>query len=172
MVEAADGDAALAVARDAQPDVIVLDLVLPDVDGVEVCRQIRMFSDAYIVMLTSRADEVDKLIGLAVGADDYMTKPYSPRELSARVGALMRRPRTSGASASLAPAGPGAKRSFGDLELDPLAREVWVAGREVALTRIEFDLLDSLSRRPDMVHTRQMLLELVWGPNWIGDDHV
>jgi DNA-binding response OmpR family regulator len=89
---AGDGDGALAAARTARPDVVILDLMLPGIDGVEVCRQLRTFSDAYVIMLTARTDEVDKLIGLSVGADDYLTKPFSPRELVARVKAMLRRP--------------------------------------------------------------------------------
>ena len=91
---ALDGEHALEAARAARPDVVILDLMLPGIDGVEVCRQLRTFTDAYVIMLTARAEEVDKLIGLAVGADDYLTKPFSPRELVARVRAMLRRPRT------------------------------------------------------------------------------
>jgi DNA-binding response OmpR family regulator len=163
---AADGDGALATARSSDPDVVVLDIGLPGIDGVEVCRRLRTFSDAYVVMVTARQEEVDKLIGLSVGADDYVTKPFSPRELVARIRAMLRRPRAGG--------GPdrGAVRRLGDLELDPDAREVRVQGRVVELTRIEFDLLGALSAHPRVALSRAQLLEQVWGPSWFGDDHV
>jgi DNA-binding response OmpR family regulator len=163
---AADGDGALAAARSSDPDVVVLDIGLPGIDGVEVCRRLRTFSDAYVVMVTARQEEIDKLIGLSVGADDYVTKPFSARELVARIRAMLRRPRGSAGS------GRGAVRRLGDLELDPDAREVRVQGRVVELTRIEFDLLDALSARPRVALSRAQLLEDVWGPTWFGDDHV
>jgi DNA-binding response OmpR family regulator len=164
-VETAEcGERAIELARAIEPGVIVLDLGLPGIDGVEVCRRIRTFSDAYIVMLTGKDAEVDKLIGLSVGADDYMTKPFSPRELVARVRAILRRPHT-GHDAT-------AERRIGPLSIDPSARIVTLEGREVELTRIEFNLLDLLSSRPKMVFTREKLLEQVWGSDWFGDDHV
>jgi DNA-binding response OmpR family regulator len=160
---ACDGETAVALARDHGPDVVVLDLMLPGIDGVEVCRRIRAFSDAYIIMLTARSDEMDKLVGLSVGADDYLTKPFSPRELVARVRAMLRRPR--------APAAGGVRR-FGALEIDPAGREVRVAGRPVELTRTEFDVLDALSAQPRVAFSRRQLLERVWGGDWYGDEHV
>lgn len=164
-----DGASAVASARDVDPDVIVLDLGLPSLDGVEVCRQVRTFSDAYVVMLTARTDEVDTLIGLSVGADDYVAKPFSPRELSARVRAMLRRPRTK----NYAPAEPGPTfRNFGSLTIDPLGREVWLDGDLVALTRTEFDLLDCLSARPQLAFSRQQLIDAVWGSVWVGDAHL
>jgi DNA-binding response OmpR family regulator len=163
---AGDGDTALAAARTAPPDVVVLDLMLPGIDGVEVCRQLRTFSDAYVIMLTARTDEVDTLIGLSVGADDYLTKPFSPRELVARVKAMLRRPRTAG------PADAAPARRIGALTIDPQAREVQVEGEPVELTRTEFDLLDALSARPRMVFTRTQLVDSVWGEGWVGDDHL
>jgi DNA-binding response OmpR family regulator len=163
---AADGDAALAIARAAEPDVVVLDIGLPGIDGVEVCRRLRTFSDAYVVMVTGRLEEVDKLIGLSVGADDYVTKPFSNRELVARIRAMLRRPRLGG-EAERAPV-----RRLDGLEVDTAAREVRVDGRVVELTRIEFDLLDALAARPRVALTRAQLLEAVWGPSWFGDDHV
>jgi len=165
---ATDGAAAIDEVRSFNPDVIVLDLGLPKVDGVDVCRQVRTFSDAYVIMLTARADEVDRVVGLEVGADDYMTKPFSPRELVARVRAMLRRPRANVASDSAA----AQPRRFGDLEVDPLAHAVRVAGEEVSLTRIEFDLLETLTSKPSMVFSRALLRERVWGPDWFGDDHV
>jgi DNA-binding response OmpR family regulator len=162
---AADGEAALAAARATPPDVVVLDLMLPGIDGVEVCRQLRTFTDAYVIMLTARTEEVDKLIGLSVGADDYLTKPFSPRELVARVKAMLRRPRTAGADSART-------RRIGDLTVDPQAREVHVGGVPVELTRTEFDIIDALSARPRMVFTRAQLVENVWGEGWVGDDHL
>jgi Response regulators consisting of a CheY-like receiver domain and a winged-helix DNA-binding domain len=164
---AADGEQALAAARSDPPDVVVLDLMLPGIDGIEVCRQLRTFTDAYVIMLTARSDEVDTLIGLSVGADDYMTKPFSPRELTARIRGLLRRPRMN------APAGTDPQvRTIGDLRLDTQSREVQVGPNPVELTRIEFDLLDALTERPNLAYTRHQLIERVWGPGWVGDDHL
>ena len=165
---ARDGAAAVDAARQFEPDVIVLDLNLPKVDGVDVCRQVRSFTDAYVIMLTFRTDEVDRVVGLEVGADDYMTKPFSPRELVARVRAMLRRPRATVAVGSEA----AQLRRFADLEVDPLAHTVSVAGREVQLTRIEFDLLETLTSQRSRVFSRAQLRERVWGPDWYGDDHV
>jgi len=162
---AADGERAVELARELRPDVIVLDLMLPGVDGIETCRRIRAFSDAYIVMLTARAEEVDKIVGLSVGADDYVTKPFSPGELVARVRAMLRRPRAGAES-------PASLRRFGDLVVDPAAREVLVGGRPVELTRLEFDLLDVLSESPRVAFSRRRLLDHIWGESWFGDDHV
>ncbi len=166
--EAGDGDAALEAARARPPDVVVLDLGLPTLDGVEVCRRLRTFSDAYVIMLTSRQEEIDTLVGLAAGADDYVTKPASGREIVARARAMLRRPR--GAAAQ----GPAEEptRRIGALEVDAAAREARVDGEVVALTRIEFDLLDALTLQPRVVVTRAALLEGIWGANWYGDDHV
>ncbi len=161
---AGDGERAVELARELKPSVIVLDLMLPLIDGVEACRRIRGFSDAYIVMLTARAEEADKLVGLSTGADDYMTKPFSPPELVARVRAMLRRPRAGNTSTG--------RRAIGALEIDPRAREVTVAGEPVELTKLEFDLLDVLSGEQGVVFSRRRLLERVWGPDWFGDDHV
>ncbi len=163
---ASDGASAVAVAREFDPDVIVLDLMLPGLDGIEACRQIRAFSDAYIVMLTARVEEIDRIVGLSTGADDYVTKPFSPGELMARVRAMLRRPRAGRAHPS-----PVVRR-FGELEVDPAAHEVRLAGSPVELTKIEFDLLDTLSAEPRLVFSRDQLLERVWGGEWFGDDHV
>ncbi len=160
-----DGESAVALAREHRPDVIVLDLMLPGMDGIEVCRRVRTFSDAYVIMLTARTEEIDRLIGLSVGADDYLGKPFSPRELVARVRGLLRRPRAA-TEASEPP------RLFGDLLIDPAAREVHQGGAAVDLTRTEFDLLDVLSARPRVAFTRRQLLQNVWGQDWFGDDHV
>lgn len=161
---AGDGETGIRIARERRPDVVVLDLMLPGIDGIEACRQIRTFSDAYILMLTAKAEEVDKIIGLSTGADDYVTKPFSPGELVARVRALMRRPRSDAAPEL-------AVRRFGALEVDPLAREVRMDGEPVELTRLELALLDALSEQPRVAFTREQLLERVWG-QWFGDEHV
>ena len=143
--------------------------LLPGIDGNEVCRRLReSSSDAYVIMLTAREDEADRLIGLAVGADDYVTKPFSPRELVARVRAMLRRPR----SGSVGGGAPSTARQFGDLEIDVDAREVRVAGSPIELSKTEFDILDALSEQPRVSLSRDQLLERVWGPNWFGDDHV
>jgi len=163
---AADGEQALAAARRDRPDVVVLDLMLPGIDGIEVCRQLRTFSDAYVIMLTARSEELDTLIGLSVGADDYMTKPFSPRELTARIRSLLRRPRTA------QDAGGQQVRKIADLSLDPQSRQVHLGQTLVELTRTEFDLLETLTERPKVAFTRRQLIEHVWGPDWFGDEHL
>src|SRR5207245_2569372 len=156
VVEAVDdGEHAIGRARTWGPDVIVLDLGLPKMGGLEVCRQVRTFSDAYVVMLTARSEEVDRLIGLAVGADDYMIKPFSPRELVARIRAMLRRSRL--------PSDDGEER-VGDLSINSASREVRVGRVQVELTRVEFELLNLLSSSPTVVFSRARLLERVWGP--------
>lgn len=177
---AENGPAAVEVATRERPDLVILDLMLPGFDGVEVCRRLRTFSDAYVLMLTARGDDVDKVVGLSVGADDYVVKPASPRELLARSAAMLRRPRS-------VPAGPAGRgdseaedgassdappRVVGDLVLDPVARTVTVRQREVELTRTEFDLLATLTARPRVAFTRRQLVDAVWGPGWLGDEHV
>ncbi|MBN9151153.1 MAG: response regulator transcription factor [Cryobacterium sp.] len=162
---AGDGTTGVDLTRSLRPDVVVLDLMLPGMDGIEVCRRIRTFSDAYVVMLTARIEEIDRLIGLSVGADDYIGKPFSPRELVARIRAMLRRPRTEE---------PGMEtiRPFGALKIDPVAREVQLDSKLLELTRTEFDLLEVLSSHPRRVFARRLLLEEVWGGDWFGDDHV
>src|SRR4051794_35841033 len=150
------------------PDLIVLDLGLPDADGTEICRQIRAETQCYVLMLTARAEEVDLLIGLAVGADGYMSKPFSPRELVARVQTMLRRPRT-GAAAAPGPAGADSVRRLAELEVDPDSREVRVDGAAVDLTRTEFDLLTALVSRPGRVLQRETLLREVWQTDWEGN---
>lgn len=162
------GPDALAVAEQ-DPDVVILDLGLPGLDGVEVCRKLRTRSDCYILMLTARTDEVDKLIGLSVGADDYMTKPFSPRELVARVQVLMRRPRVSTLPAT--PDLPAPVR-VGELTIDLHVREVMLADEVIELTRTEFDVLAALAAQPRIVLGRLQILQSVWGPTWVGDEHV
>lgn len=163
-----DGEAALTVARTLDPDIVVLDLGLPGIDGIEVCRSLRTFSDCYVVMLTARAEEVDMLVGMSVGADDYVTKPFSPRQLMARIHAMFRRPRVQ-------PAAPEVAEPpivVGDLSIDVPAREVTLSGESVPLTRTEFDVLVALARRPNAVMSRAKLIEEVWGADWVGDEHL
>jgi DNA-binding response OmpR family regulator len=160
---ASSGAAGVVAAKELNPAVITLDLGLPDIDGFEVARQIREFSDAYIVMLTARAEELDTLIGLESGADDYLTKPFRPRELRARVAAMMRRPRSTSdsAAAETAPAaagGTGRTLTHNGLEFSYEARTVSVDGRELHLTRTEFDLLHALLEAGRMVRTKSELV--------------
>ncbi len=160
-----DGERAIELARSESPDVVILDVMLPGIDGIEVCRRLRSFSDAYIVLLTARTEETDKIVGLSTGADDYVTKPFSPGELLARVRAMLRRPRA-------APPTAGSRRHIGDLTIDVLAREVTVGDQPVELTPREFQLLDALSEQPAVAFSRGQLLERLWGPDWYGDEHV
>ncbi|WP_394250556.1 response regulator [Arthrobacter pityocampae] len=170
VIEASTGLEGLAAMKEHGPDLITLDLNLPDLDGVEVCRQCRAFSDAYIVMVTARQDEIDRLIGLEIGADDFIGKPFSPREFSARVSAMFRRPR---AAPALPPEAPGETLlRHEDLTMDVEGRTVTLAGREVALTRIEFDLFETLLTGAQRVWTREALLDRVWGDGWSQDHHL
>jgi DNA-binding response OmpR family regulator len=169
VLTAADGLTALDLARQHAPDVVVLDLMLPGLDGLEVCRRLRSFSDAYVIMLTAKAEEIDRIVGLEVGADDYLTKPFSPRELIARVRAMLRRPRAGSASAM--PDTPPPQR-FGDLVIDHGRHEVILVGTVVPLTTLEYALLTALAAHPGRVFTRDQLLERVWGSDYFGDDHV
>jgi two-component system, OmpR family, alkaline phosphatase synthesis response regulator PhoP len=169
VLAAADGLTALDLARQHRPDVVVLDLMLPGLDGLEVCRRLRAFSDAYVIMLTAKAEEIDRIIGLEVGADDYLTKPFSPRELLARVRAMLRRPRHGG---STAPIDVPPTQRFGELVIDHGRREVTLGSVIVPLTPLEFKLLTTLAEHPGLVFTRAQLLEHVWGPDYFGDDHV
>ena len=162
--EASDGLAALAEIRAWNPDIVVLDLMLPGVDGLEVCRQLRSFSDAFVLMLSARSEEIDRIVGLTVGADDYLTKPFSPRELVARLKALLRRPRPSQAHAVAAPAA--------GLVVDEGRRSVKVDGRSIELTEIEFDILAVLAREPGIVIPRERIFDAVWGEGFIAADHL
>jgi DNA-binding response OmpR family regulator len=168
---ASNGEASIELTRAFKPDLIILDLMMPGIDGLEACRRIRSFSDAYIVMLTSKDATVDKVIGLSMGADDYVAKPFAPPELVARLRAMLRRPRSastgSGNNASETPV-----KNFGDLTIDLDARQVSIADDPVDLTKIEFELLATLCSKPRMVFSRTQLLEIVWGPHWYGDTHV
>ena len=164
VTSAADGHAALAAARATPPDVVILDVMLPGLDGIEVCRQLRTFSDAYVLMLTARGEEVDRVVGLTIGADDYLVKPFSPRELVARIKALLRRPRGPATHP------PGAPVS--GLEVDEPRRLVRVDGAPVELTALEFDLLAFLARDAGIVVRRSSLLERLWGSEFVADDHL
>ncbi|MEI8167191.1 MAG: response regulator transcription factor [Chloroflexales bacterium] len=166
---AADGPSALALAQQHQPAVLILDLMLPGIDGLEVCRRLRRFSDAYVLMLTARAEEIDRVVGLEVGADDYLTKPFSPRELVARVRAMLRRPR-GGASPGVPP--PPPVITLGPLRIDDAHHEVTLAGTPIILTTTEYGLLTTLAAQPGRICTRARLLEQVWGSDYFGDDHV
>jgi DNA-binding response OmpR family regulator len=175
VIEAETGQAGVRAVRESDPDLVTLDLNLPDLDGIEVCRRIREVSEAYVVMLTGRPDEIDRLVGLETGADDYLTKPFSPRELRARVAAMMRRPRTRAATAPPAaaevPEDAGPLR-HGELEVDIEGRIVLLQGRELDLTRTEFDLLATLLSGPKRVWQRESLLRAVWGNDWGSDGHL
>jgi len=170
--EAATGSAAVSMVVQTQPDLVLLDIGLPDLDGLEVLRQIRATSPVYVVMVTARADEVDLLVGLTVGADDYITKPFSPRELVARVKAVLRRGRPADASAIAGPAVPATAWQFADLSIDPDRREVRTADGLVELSALEFDLLAALASAPGRVFSRAQLLERVWGYAFFGDERV
>jgi DNA-binding response OmpR family regulator len=167
--EAISGAAALEEVRRDAPDLIVLDLGLPDADGTEICRQIRAETQCYVLMLTARAEEVDLLIGLAVGADGYMAKPFSPRELVARVQAMLRFPRAAQPAESAAAPAEESVRRLAELEVDEESREVRVDGVVVDLTRTEFDLLAALASRPGRVLQRETLLREVWQTDWEGN---
>jgi len=157
------GQEALTQAESEQPDLIVLDLMLPDVDGIEVCRKIRQRSEVPILMLTARDEDVDKIIGLEVGADDYLTKPFNPRELVARVKSILRRSVPERRELETK------QLTHGDLEIDAGRREVRVAGNEIQLAPKEFDLLWELLDHRGLVLTRDQLLERVWGYTFAGD---
>ena len=157
---ARDGAQALAMVAHWPPALMVLDLMLPNVDGWEVCRRVRARSDLPIIMLTARDDDVDKIVGLELGADDYLTKPFNPRELVARVKAILRRassgPRISG------------KIHLANLLIDPAGRQVWIDERPVKLRTKEFDLLQALVEHKNIVLSREQLLKLVWGFDFMG----
>jgi DNA-binding response OmpR family regulator len=167
-----NGIDALVLARVTDPDVVVLDLALPGIDGLEVCHALRTFSDSYVVMLTARDTEVDTVVGLSVGADDYVTKPFSPRELVARIRAMLRRPRASTARPAAPASAEAEPRVFGALSIDVGSREVCLDGEPVMLTRTEFEVLAALSSRPGVVFTRRQLIDTVWGESWVGDEHL
>ena len=159
--EAYDGKQALDKARAIAPDLIVLDIMMPEMDGITVCKELRKTSNVPVIILTARDDDVDKIVGLEIGADDYVTKPFNPRELVARVKAVLRRTQNA--------VSPDAVLEVGDVKLDPARREVWVAGKPVTLRAKEFDLLTAFMRHEGVVLDRERLLSLVWGQDFYGD---
>jgi two-component system alkaline phosphatase synthesis response regulator PhoP len=164
---AADGNSGLKAARTFKPDLIILDLMLPGIDGIELLTRLRRESDVYVIMLTAKTEETDKVVGLSVGADDYVTKPFSPRELVARVKAALRRLKTG--------SGPGAERSvlsFKHVHMDASAHTVRVDDVPVELTSIEFDLLHALAEHHGRVLSREQLLEKIWGGEYFGEMRV
>jgi two-component system alkaline phosphatase synthesis response regulator PhoP len=164
---ATDGPGGLQAARAFKPDIVILDIMLPGMDGLELLQRLRRESQAYVILLTARTEETDKIVGLSVGADDYVTKPFSPRELTARVKAALRRiqqPAASGTDTSVF--------VFRHLRLDAGARKVTVDDGPVDLTAIEFDLLRALAENRGRVLTREQLLEKVWGGEYFGDMRV
>jgi len=183
-----DGQSGVDLVSALSPDLVTLDLGLPGIDGLEVCRRIRPLTDAYVIMVTAQAEEIDRLIGLETGADDYLAKPLSVRELKARVNAMFRRPRhffevpvAVGAGLSVVPAGAPAGAPaegvhevlrHGALMVDVEAHRVWRDGDEIDLTPTEFELLTRLMRAPGRVWTRALLMEEVWGQTWGETHHV
>ncbi len=181
VVVAKDGADGLALHAREQPDLVILDIMLPALDGFEVCRRIRSWSHTPILMLTARGDEDDRIQGLEQGADDYLVKPFSPRELVSRVRAILRRVNSSqeNGQAGQAPATASHKAtqekslmSFPDLSVDILARRVEVKGVEVLVTPTEFDLLALLAQSPGRVFTREVLMNKIWGYDYYGDGHI
>ena len=158
VVSAADGEEALEVFRESEPDLVVLDLMLPKLGGLEVCRRMQAQRSVPLIMLTARGEEEERIVGLSLGADDYVVKPFSPRELAARVTAVLRR-----TGADPAQSADEKVLVFDGLRIDPNAREVLVRGRPATLTAREFDLLYYLASSPGRVYTRDHLMELVWG---------
>jgi DNA-binding response OmpR family regulator len=162
VITAQDGRLALTEVRKTNPDLIVLDLMLPRVDGLDVCRQIRIESNVPIIMLTARTTEEDKLIGLDIGADDYITKPFSPREVLARVRAVLRRKGTTELSEITS------QQVFGEVVIDFQRREVRVRGKSIHLTPKEFKLLEIMAKQPGKIFSRTLLLERAFGPDYEG----
>jgi two-component system alkaline phosphatase synthesis response regulator PhoP len=162
---ASDGNAGLKAARAFKPDLIILDVMLPGMDGIELLSRLRRESDVYVIMLTAKTEETDKIVGLSIGADDYMTKPFSPRELVARVKAALRRLKTGSKL-------EGDMLSFQHIRIDTGARTVHVNENPIELTALEFDLLKALAESPGRVLTREQLLEKVWGGEYFGEMRV
>jgi two-component system alkaline phosphatase synthesis response regulator PhoP len=163
---ATDGLSGMKAARAFKPDLIVLDIMLPGMDGIELLSQLRRESDVYVIMLTAKAEETDKVIGLSVGADDYLTKPFSPRELIARIKAALRRLRSGNGITR------GTVITTPHLRIDIASRQVWVEDSLVELTSTEFDLLHTLAEHRGMVLSREQLLEKVWGGDYFGEIRV
>ena len=158
---ASNGEEAIEKARRTRPDIVILDLMMPDMDGWEVCRQLRVIGDIPIIMLTARGEDVDKIVGLELGADDYLTKPFNPRELVARVKAVLRRYQSGRKTVPII--------EFDGLQIDTAGHEVKVGGRIVDLRPKEYDLLVTLARSPGVVFERDRLIHLVWGYEYVGD---
>lgn len=158
-----DGPSGLQAARAYKPDLVVLDIMLPGMDGLELLTRLRRESDVYVILLTAKTEEIDKIVGLSVGADDYLTKPFSPRELVARIKAALRRLQSG--------SGPqeGQVLNFQHLQIDTASRQVWKDEKPVELTAMEFDLLQVLAEHRGMVMSRERLLEKVWGHDYFGD---
>ena len=163
---ASDGPTAIKAARLFRPDLIVLDIMLPGIDGIEVLSQLRRESNVYVIMLTAKSEEIDKVIGLSVGADDYLTKPFSPRELMARIKAALRRLRTGSTLSQVEVV------TTAHLRIDPTSHQVWVDGEPVELTNTEFELLLNLAENRGIVLSREQLLDKVWGPDYFGEIRV
>ena len=159
-----DGEEALGMAKATEYDLILLDVMLPKMDGFEVCQQVREFSDVPIIMLTAKGDDMDKILGLDYGADDYITKPFNILEVKARIKAIMRRGRKKDEKEK-----PGNVLEKHDMKIDRENRRVFIEGSEVNLTTKEFDVLELLATNPDKVYSREQLLELIWGSDYPGD---
>ena len=171
---ARDGADGLALHAREHPDLVILDIMLPAIDGFEVCKRVRSWSQTPILMLTARSDENDRINGLELGADDYLVKPFSPRELVSRVRAILRRTshaETDGPSSAHETRSERSLLYFPGLTIDVEARRVEVNGKEVALTPTEFDLLVLFAKSPDRVFTREALMNRVWGYDYLGDGH-
>jgi len=164
---AADGHTGLKAARTYKPDIVILDIMLPGMDGIELLTKLRRESNTFVIMLTAKTEEIDKVIGLSVGADDYVTKPFSPRELTARVKAALRRMQTGYSSGSVTDV-----LAFRRVRIDAGARQVTVDDHPVVLTSIEFDLLKALAENRGRVLTREQLLHKVWGYEYFGEPRV
>jgi len=162
-----DGRAGLAAARSFKPDIIILDVMLPGMDGIEVLTNLRRESNVYVILLTARSEETDKIVGLSIGADDYLTKPFSPRELIARIKAALRRLRNPSDLD-----GDADNLRFKHVRMDVGARRVWVEEQLIELTSIEFDLLLALAQNQSLVLSREQLLEKIWGYDYFGDTRV
>jgi two-component system, OmpR family, alkaline phosphatase synthesis response regulator PhoP len=164
---AASGPEGLDLARRQRPDLVILDLMLPGMDGMEVAARLRAESEVFILMLTARSDEADRVAGLRIGADDYLTKPFSPRELVARVAAILRRRRSA---ASAAPPDPSLR--FQHMRIDPESRDAWADGELLELTTTEFDVLLALAQHHGKTLSRERIIDLVWGADFFGTDRV
>ncbi len=160
-----DGQEAVDMIKAGDYDVVLLDVMLPKLDGFEVCQQVREFSDVPIIMLTAKSDDMDKILGLDYGADDYITKPFNVLEVKARIKAIMRRLGTHKSQ----PAAPSSVIVSGDMKLDQESRRVYIADKEIRLTSKEFDILELMITHPNKVYSRDALLQIIWGPDYPGD---